>query len=146
MTQINAYLIFKGNCREAMIFYHDCLGGELLLQTVAESPLAEQMPLKLQNLIIHGSLTNGTLVLMGADKMDKSRYVKGNTVSLMLNCRSEEEIRTYFTRLSTDGEITHPLEDTFWGALFGGLIDKFGTRWLLNFARRQSMKIVINQN
>ena len=146
MTQINAYLIFNGNCREAMTFYHNCLGGELLLQAVGESPLTEQMPLKFQNHIIHASLTNGTLVLMGADKMDKSRYVKGNTVSLMLNCRSEEEIRTYFTRLSTDGEITHPLEDTFWGALFGGFIDKFGTRWLLNFARKQSMKIVINQN
>jgi PhnB protein len=146
MTQINAYLIFNGNCREAMTFYQNCLGGELILQTIGESPLAEQMPSKLQNLIIHASLNNGSLVLMAADKMDKSRHVKGNTVSLMLNCRSEEEIRTYFERLSTDGEITHPLEDTFWGALFGGLTDKFGNRWLLNFARRQSMKIVINQN
>jgi PhnB protein len=146
MTQINAYLTFNGNCREAMTFYQTCFGGELIIQTVGESPLAEQMPAKMHNHIVHASLTNGTLVLMAADKMDKSRHVKGNAVSLMINCRSEEELRTYFTRLSTDGEVSLPLEDTFWGALFGGLTDKFGTRWLLNFARRQSMKIVINQN
>ena len=146
MSQINAYITFNGNCREAMIFYHNCFGGELLLHTVRESPLAEQMPLKMQNHIFHASITNGTLILMGADKMDKSRQVKGNTVALMLNCRSEEEIRIYYDRLSADGEITNPLHDTSWGALLGGLIDKFGTRWLLNFARRQSMKIVINQN
>ena len=36
MTQINAYLTFNGNCREAMQFYTDCLGGELYLQTIGE--------------------------------------------------------------------------------------------------------------
>jgi PhnB protein len=146
MTQINAYLTFNGNCQEAMTFYQNCFGGELILQTVGESPLAEQMPAKMHNHIIHASLTNGTLVMFAADKMDKSRTVKGNTVSLIINCRSEEEIRAYYERLSTDGEATQPLEDTFWGALSGGLTDKFGIRWVLNFARRQSMKIVINQN
>lgn len=40
MTQINAHLIFSGNYREAMNFYKSCLGGELTLQTIGESPLA----------------------------------------------------------------------------------------------------------
>lgn len=44
MTQINSYLTFNGNCREAMNFYKDCLGGELILQTIGESPLAYKMP------------------------------------------------------------------------------------------------------
>jgi PhnB protein len=48
MTQINSYLTFNGNCREAMNFYKDCLGGELNLQTIAESPLADKMPAQMK--------------------------------------------------------------------------------------------------
>ena len=42
--QINSYLTFSGNCREAMNFYVTCLGGELVFQTIGESPLANKMP------------------------------------------------------------------------------------------------------
>lgn len=44
MKQLNSYLTFNGRCREAMTFYKECLGGELFLQTVGESSLAEKMP------------------------------------------------------------------------------------------------------
>ena len=45
MAQLNPYLNFDRNCREAMNFYKDCLGGELFLQTVGEMPeMAAQMP------------------------------------------------------------------------------------------------------
>ena len=63
--------------------------------------------------------------------------IKGNSVSLMLNCSSEDEIKTLYARLSAEGEATHPLENTFWGALFGGFTDKFGNHWLLHFDRNQ---------
>ena len=39
MTQLNVYLTFDGNCREAMTFYKECLGGELVLNTVAGSAM-----------------------------------------------------------------------------------------------------------
>ena len=38
MARLNPYLNFDNNCREAMNFYKDCLGGELFLQTVSELP------------------------------------------------------------------------------------------------------------
>lgn len=44
MTQINAYIGFNGVCREAMNFYKDCLGGDLMIQTIGESPMAAQFP------------------------------------------------------------------------------------------------------
>ena len=53
MTQINAYLTFSGNCREAMNFYKDSLGGELTLQTISESPLADKMPAQMKDCILH---------------------------------------------------------------------------------------------
>jgi PhnB protein len=56
----------------------------------------------------------------------------------MLNCSSEEEIRTWYKKLSDEGQATHPLEDTFWGALFGDLTDKYGNNWLLHYDRKSN--------
>jgi PhnB protein len=133
MTLLNPYLTFSGNCREAMMFYKECFGGELIFQTIGESPMGDEMPPNMKDSILHSSLTKGDLILMATDCVPESGLIKGNGVSLCLNFSSEEEIRTSFEKLSTDGETTHPLENTFWGALFGGLTDKFGNHWLLNF-------------
>ena len=82
MTQINAYLTFNGNCREAMSFYQECLGGELNLQTVAGSPMENEMPAEAKQKILHSSLTRDSLVLLGSDLAGPEGVVKGNTISL----------------------------------------------------------------
>jgi PhnB protein len=137
MTQINAYLTFNGNCNEAMNFYKSCLGGELILQKIGESPMADKMPPKMKDSILHSTLTKDNLVLMGTDCVPPQVLIKGNSVSLSLNCSSEEEIKSFYKKLSEEGNATFPLEDTFWGALFGGLTDRFGNHWLLNFDKNQ---------
>ena len=137
MTQINSYLTFSGNCHDAMTFYKECLGGELNFQTVGESPLSEKMPKRMKNSILHSTLTKGALVLMGSDMVSGKGLIKGNAVSLSLSCSSEEEINNFFTKLSEGGSVDHPIEDTFWGAMFGDLTDKFGNHWLLNFDKNQ---------
>jgi PhnB protein len=138
MTQINSYLTFTGNCREAMAFYAGCIGGELSVQTVGESPMADKMPPQMKECILHAALTKGALVLMGSDMVPEKGLVKGNTISLMLACSSEKEIKKYFEKLSAGGEINHALEDTFFGSLMGDLTDKYGNHWLLNFDKTQT--------
>ena len=135
MTTINSYLTFNGNCREAMTFYKQCLGGELSFQTIGQSPLSDKMPLQMKESILHATLINGSLVIMASDMGSEKGIIKGNSVSLMLNCSSEKEIRTYYKKLSSGGNADHPLEDTFWGSLFGDLTDKYGNHWLLNFTK-----------
>jgi PhnB protein len=133
MTQIIAYLTFNGNCREAMTFYQDCLGGELTLQTIGESPMADKMPPEMKPCILHATLVKDGLSLLASDMVGPQGLIRGNAVSLMLHCDSEAAIRTTYTLLSAGGQSTHPLENTFWGAIFGGLTDKFGNHWLLHF-------------
>ncbi|MES1217228.1 MAG: VOC family protein [Bacteroidota bacterium] len=133
MTNINSYLTFSGNCREAMTFYKECLGGELFLQTIGESPMSDKMPRQMKESILHSTLTKEALILMGSDMVSEDGLIRGNAVSLVLNCSSEDEIRIFYSNLSKGGEATHPLENTFWGALFGGLTDRYGNHWLLNY-------------
>ncbi len=137
MTQIIAYLTFNGNCREAMTFYQECLGGELTLQTIGETPLSDQMPDSIKGYILHASLAKDGLALMASDMVPESGLQVGNAISLMLGCSSEAEIRYCYEKLSAGGQVTHPLEDTFYGALMGDFTDKFGHHWILNFDKSQ---------
>jgi PhnB protein len=138
MTQINSYLTFSGNCREAMNFYKDCLGGELTLQTIGESPLADKMPAAMKECILHSTLTKENVTLMGSDMVGEKGLVKGNSVSMAINCSSEEEIQNFYKKLSEGGSKDHALEQSFWGATFGDLTDKYGNHWLLNFEKNRN--------
>jgi PhnB protein len=138
MMQINAYLTFNGNCLEAMTFYKECLGGELSLQTIGESPMADKMPPQMKQSILHSTLIkDGSILLMASDMVSEKGLIKGNSVSLILDCSSEKEIKNCYEKLASGGRPDHPLENTFWGALFGDLTDKFGNHWLLNFTKDQ---------
>lgn len=133
MASIITYLTFNGNCREAMSFYKECLGGELSFQTVGESPMSEKLPDLMKDSIMHASLVKGDLVMMGSDMVPDSGLVKGNAVSLLINCISEEELRNFYEKLSRGGKKDHPIENTFWGALFGELTDKYQNHWMLSY-------------
>ena len=136
MTQINAYLTLNGNCREAMTFYKECVGGELTMQAVEDSPIASQMPAHTLKQILHASLVKDGLVIM-ASEMAREKPVNGNTISLCLQCSSEEEIQTFFTKLSSGAKIIDPLKEQFWGSKYGELKDKFGINWMLNYDKNQ---------
>jgi PhnB protein len=135
MAQINAYLTFNGNCREAMKFYQECLGGELTMQTVGGSPMGSQMPAEAQTKILHASLVKDNLVLLGSDISGAGRIVNGNTISLSLHCSNEQEIKTFFFNLSAGGQIAHPLHEFFAGTM-GALTDKFEKDWLLYYEKK----------
>jgi PhnB protein len=92
--------------------------------------------------IVHSELKNPNVVLFASDMVGQKTLLKGNSVSLALNCRSEKELKKYYKSLSTDGEQTHPPEETYWGAVFGSLKDKFGINWLLNYQRKSKKKIL----
>lgn len=129
-TTVHPYIIFNGNCREAMTFYQDCLGGILDLQKVADSPMASQWPGEVQHHILHASLVKGSLIILGSDMTGNSGLVRGNNIILSLGCSSEDEINTVFNKLSAGGQVIHALH-TFFNGTIGSLTDKFGISWFL---------------
>ncbi len=116
-----------------MTFYNNCLGGELVLQTVGDSPVSGRLPASMKDRVLHCTLKKGKLLLMASDMVGDQGLVKGNSVSLMLYCGSEQEIFSYYEKLSAGGVATHPVEPGYWGALFGDLTDRYGNQWLLHF-------------
>jgi PhnB protein len=132
MAKINTYLTFNGNCREAMDFYRNCFDGTLTLLTVAESPGTEQLPEPMKRVILKATLLNDQLILLGSDMVSDQGLITGNSVSLMLQCSNEEELKSYYYKLLPGGIKIHAPENTYWGALFGVLQDRYGHQWLLS--------------
>jgi PhnB protein len=117
-----------------MKFYQECLGGELTLQRVAESPMAAPLSARAGANILHGVLVRDDMVLMGSDRMGDGLQ-KGNDVILCLQCSSNEELHSIFDRLAVDGQVKTPLHQSVWGATHGELTDKFGMRWMFKYTR-----------
>lgn len=133
MTQVSSYVNFNGNCREAMHFYKNVFGGELHLMTVKETPMAARCPAGKEDQIMHAHLQGEGFTLMASDMLSGGTYQPGNNFSLSVNCSSEEQIHSLFSKLSDGGQVFEPVREQFWGSLFGMLTDKYGTRWMLNY-------------
>ena len=74
--QLNAYLVFNGQCEAAFKFYEKVLGGKILgMFTHAGTPAAEHVPPEWLNKIMHVTLKVGDSVLMGSDA-PPDRYKK----------------------------------------------------------------------
>jgi len=65
----SAHLHFKGNCREALRFYEEVLGGRIVFaMTYGESPAAGHTPPEMRDQIIHARLDLGEQFLLGTDR------------------------------------------------------------------------------
>jgi len=131
MKGMSAYLTFDGNCRQAMEFYKKCLGGELYLMPVGESPV--ETPKEAKDKIMHASLKNGPISLMSADRWMDHPFQPGNNFAICIVPETLQETERIFAALSENGKVGMELQDTFWGARFGTLVDQFGIQWMLNF-------------
>lgn len=132
-TQLNPYLSFRDNAKDAMEFYRSVFGGELTSGTFAEFN-ASQDPAE-QDKIMHSQLTasNG-MVLMASDTPNAMDYQVGTNFSISLSGEDETELRGYWGALSDGGTVAMPLDKAPWGDTFGMCTDKFGVNWLVNIA------------
>lgn len=137
MTTIHPYLTFNGSCEAAFNFYKAVFGGEFTyIGRFSEMPPEFPVLQEEQNKIMHIALPIGEgTVLLGSDSSDTFGHATtpGDNFSISLNTDSEAETHRIFYALSEGGKITMPLEKTFWGALFGTLVDPFGIQWMVNF-------------
>ena len=140
MATVNPYLIFNGNCEEAFLFYQSVFGGEFpYIGKFKDMPPSDDEncpPPSAEEAarIMHVSLPIGNTVLMGSDSTSQSGdVIIGSNISVSINTESRAEADRIFNGLSAGGNAFMPMSNTFWGAYFGMLIDKFGIHWMVNF-------------
>ena len=132
--QVSPYLMFNGQAEAAMNFYADVLGGQVTsIQRFGDAPMPADESIK--NQVMHATVQAGDIHIMASDSGGKQEIRFGDNVHLSVNCASEEEINRVFAAMADGGEVTMPLDNTFWGARFGMLKDKFGVCWMFNWDR-----------
>ena len=130
--ELNPYLMFNGQCEAAFKFYEQCLGGKIVaMLTHGETPMAEHVSPEWQDKIIHARLMVGDKVLMGSDSPPEY-YEEPKGFSVSLNINEPAEAERIFNALAENGRVQMPLEETFWAARFGMVVDRFGTPWMIN--------------
>lgn len=130
--QLNPYLTFNGQCEAAFRFYEQSLGARVdLMIPHAGSPAESQVPPGWGSKIMHARLTLGEQVLMASDAPPE-RYQKPQGFSISLQARDAAEAERVFGALAEQGSVTMPIQETFWAARFGMVVDRFGTPWMVN--------------
>ena len=138
MIKVNVYLTFNSNCEEAFNFYKETFGGDFqYIGRYKDVPTSDKQ--KFQHVsddkIMHVSLPiSKETILMGCDNpgSEGHEFITGNNISLSIDTDRREDADRIFNKLSAGGQIKMQMSDTFWGAYFGSLRDRFGINWLIN--------------
>jgi PhnB protein len=136
MSTLNPYLSFRDDARAALEFYESVFGGELTLNTFAESPMSGEYPDE-GDKVLHGQLvTSSGYTLMCADTPASMDHNPGSAYAVSISGAQEEdaELRGYWEKLSEGATVTAPLDTAPWGDTFGMLTDRFGINWMVNIA------------
>ena len=130
IVSLSPYLVFPGNCREAMEFYRQCLGGQITdMTTFGDSPV--QVPEESANRIYNAELTLGEIQIKASDDLPHSKVTNGTNVSMFLTVVGVDRQQELFEQLSDGGKVLFPTKDGF-----GMLRDKYGVQWMLMAKQR----------
>ena len=134
-SQLNPYLNFNGNARQALEFYQSVFGGDLNVNTFGQLGGMEGAD---ADKIMHGQLETGAgYTIMAADVPSHMDYQPIAGTSVSLSGDDGDALRGYWEKLAAGGTVTVPLEKQVWGDEFGMVTDQFGVPWLVNISQSQ---------
>lgn len=133
MIKCTPFLLFDGNCAEAMTFYHQCLGGELILTKLADTPMKDQFPPEKHHRMINARLKSGAVEISATDWMASPAFepVQGNTYAVFVSGGTYEEMRTVFDKLKAGASSAwfQELHEMPFGT-YGQFFDRYGVQWI----------------
>ena len=133
MLRCKPFLLFDGNCAEAMTFYHKCLGGDLLMTKLGDTPMKAQFPPEKHERIINAQLKSGAIEISATDWMASPSFnpILGNMSALFIEGTGYDELKAVFDKLAegAEKERFQELHDMPFGT-FGQFYDRFGNQWV----------------
>src|SRR2546425_13191819 len=98
MLNCTPFLLFDGNCAEAMTFYQKCLGGELTLTKLGDTPMKDQLPPEKHNGIINAYLKSGAIDISATDWMASPALepIQGNMLGIFVIGGAYNEVEEVF--------------------------------------------------
>jgi len=142
--KVQSYLFFEGRCEEALAFYKQALGAEVVqLMRYSDAPPADVRPDEAgcggmappADKVMHATLRIGETDLMASDgRCSGQPEFKG--ISLAISAPTNGDARQWFDALAEGGQVLQPLIPTFFSSSFGMVSDRFGVGWMVVAASR----------
>ena len=136
MLRLSPFLLFDGECAEAMEFYHSCFGGSLNLTRVSDTPMKAQFPPEQHHKITYALLTSGIVEFSATDWLHPvHRRQQGNTTAMYVLGDSFDELSSIFSKLreGADKEFLVELQPMPFG-MYGRFTDRYGVEWFFRGA------------
>ncbi len=134
------FLLFDGDCAEAMTFYQQCLGGELALTRLGDTPMKDQFPPEKHGRIINAHLQSGAIAISASDWMASPALEpkQGNTFAIFVVGGAYDELKTVFDKLSEGASVEwfQALHEMPFGT-YGQFFDRFGVQWIFKGDKRE---------
>ena len=129
------YLFFNGNCHEAMVFYAETLGGEVLdIVRNRDAPDPQSRMPGGDDLVMNMAIRLGRSMVMASDA-GEGWFQQPQGFSVSIAPESPGEFDRVYAALSRDAQnVMMPPGETFWAERFAMFTDRFGTPWMLSFA------------
>ena len=141
ITNLNPYLNFNGDADKAIKLYEKALGAKAEnVMRWGDMPKNEgggEIRPEHKNRVMHALLHLGKGELMVADTLPDQPSRPGDNAHVNLSFDDTADMQKKFDALAAGGQVTMPLQDTFWGARFGMLKDAFGVQWMFNCQKEQ---------
>ncbi len=131
---LSTYLLFEGNCKQAMEHYFTVFGGELNILLVGESPMKGMFPESVHHRVLNAMLKSKNLEISASDWLRPTEaFIQGNNVSLYISGGTFEETKDIYSHFIEGANVTDPLTEQPFG-LYGALQDRFGVCWKFHAA------------
>ena len=133
--EIQPYIFFDGRCEEAIAFYREALGAqELMKMRFKDAPASQdyQTSPEVADKIMHAALAIGSTHLLMSDGQASGEKTSHSGFSLSISAKDVASGEKSFNALAQGGQVTMPIQKTFWTEGFGMLVDKFGIPWMVN--------------
>ena len=129
---VQPYLAFKGDCKQALEFYKSVLGGKIVNEQTynnVESDIPEHYRNKLQ----HAELKGSGVHIMAYDAAPDTPLSNGTNLNLSIDADSKEDAKAIFDKLSAQGTVHTPFQEMSWDAHYGPCSDQFNVSWMVNY-------------
>jgi PhnB protein len=133
MLRCTPFLLFDGNCADAMAFYHECLGGSLILTKLGDTPMKDNFPIEKHLWIINAQLKSDAIEISATDWMASPAFepVLGNMSAIFVIGGAYAELKAVFDRLGegADTKRFQQLREMPFG-IYGQFYDRYGVQWI----------------
>jgi PhnB protein len=131
--QASPNLTFDGGCEEAFALYARLLGAAVTFSLrYGDSPMAGDVPADWRHRIAHATITLADGSRIYGSDAQPGRYEAPRGFAMTANPATVAEAHATFAALAEGGRVDMPIQETFWAAAFGMVVDRFGIPWAIN--------------